>query len=85
MMKKQGENFKKIFENPLTKPRKCGIIITEREVKPMKDTMKSIQLADHNRYTCSFWHDCAMKPKTIKAIKKYGRKCARAKMKKIIF
>ena len=38
MTKKQGVNFlKKIFENPLTKPRKCGIIITEREKETLKN------------------------------------------------
>ena len=52
----------------------------------MRDTMKSVQLVHHDRYNCSFWYGCcAMKPKTIKAVKKYGRKSARAKMKKIIF
>ena len=51
----------------------------------MRDTMKSVQLVHHDRYNCSFWYGCAMKPKTIKVVKKCGRKSARAKMKKIIF
>ena len=59
---------------------------SEREVKLMRDIMKSIQLTHHDRYNYySFWDGYAMKPKTIKAVKKYGRKSARAKMKKIIF
>ena len=51
----------------------------------MRDTMKSVQLVHRDRYNCSFWYGYAMKPKTIKAVKKCGRKSARAKMKKIIF
>ena len=64
----------------------CYNKYSEREVKLMRDIMKSIQLTHHDRYNYySFWDGYAMKPKTIKAVKKYGRKSARAKMKKIIF
>jgi hypothetical protein len=47
----------------------------------MKDLMKIAQLSHHDRYNCSFWYGCAIYPKTIKKIKKYGRKSARRKMK----